>query len=247
MRVRESKNILIADDDSNSRVKMANILLTGGHKVNFATNEREIIERLNDNSLCIDLLILDLQSSNINGFSVLKWIRDNNRVDDPQVLLVAGTYDSGLVLNQLKELGVKELLTKGMGVTPEHFFFRVNRVLFHDRGDGRSIARVLTDIPVEFSHSNRVLSGEILNISEDGVFISTEEHLETGNILSMKFILLKDDGDIEIETEGEVMWGDESGEGQKLLNGVGIQFSNISAKDRTAIASFVEEEIRKVY
>lgn len=247
MRVRESKYILIADDDSNSRVKMANILLTGGHQVNFATDEREVVERLSDKSLCIDLLILDLQSSNINGFSVLKWIKDNNRVDDPQVLLVAGTYDSGLILNQLKELGVKELLTKGMGVTPEHFFFRVNRVLFHDRNDGRSIARVLTDIPVEFSHSSRVLSGEILNISEDGVFISTEEHYEMGNILSMKFILPKDDGDIEIETEGEVMWGDESDEGQKLLNGVGIQFSNISAEDRTAIASFVEEEIRKVY
>lgn len=247
MRVRESKYILIADDDSNSRVKMANILLTGGHQVNFATDEREVVERLSDKSLCIDLLILDLQSSNINGFSVLKWIKDNNRVDDPQVLLVAGTYDSGLILNQLKELGVKELLTKGMGVTPEHFFFRVNRVLFHDRNDGRSIARVLTDIPVEFSHSSRVLSGEILNISEDGVFISTEEHYEMGNILSMKFILPKDDGDIEIETEGEVMWGDESDEGQKLLNGVGIRFANISAEDRTAIASFVEEEIRKVY
>ncbi len=72
MRVRESKCILIADDDSNSRVKMANILLTRGHKVNFATDEREVIERLNDNSLRIDLLILDLQSSSINGFSILK-------------------------------------------------------------------------------------------------------------------------------------------------------------------------------
>ncbi len=163
------------------------------------------------------------------------------------MLLVAGTYDSSLILNQLKELGVKELLTKGMGVTPEHFYFRVNRVLFRSRDEERSITRVLTDIPVEFCHSSRVLSGNILNISEDGVFISTEEHFETGNILVMKFILLKDDGDVEIKTEGEVVWGDESDEGQNLLNGVGIRFANISAEDRSAIASFVEEENCKVY
>ncbi len=247
MRVREGKYILIADDDSSSRVKMANILLTGGHKVNFATDEREVVERLNDNSLPIDLLILDLQSSSINGFSILQWLKDNNRVDDPQVLLVAGTYDSSLILNQLKELGAKELLTKGMGVTPEHFFFRVNRILFRGRGEERSITRVLTDIPVEFSHSSRVLSGKILNISEEGVFISTEEHFERGSIFTMQFILVNDDEDVEIETDGEVMWGDESGEGQNLLNGVGIRFSNISTEDRAVIASFVEEEIRKVY
>ena len=247
MRVRESKYILIADDSDNSRIRMGNILLTGGHKVTLAKDERKVLGHLKDNSLRIDLLILDLQSSQINGFAVLEWIRDNDRVDNPHILLIVGTYDSSVILNELRELGAKDLLTKGMGVTPEHFFFRVNKILYGDGNDLRVPTRVLTDIPVELTCFSRALLGKILNLSCDGAFISTDEHFETRDILKMKFFISKEDKEFEIEAEGEVVWGDEFSEGQKLLNGLGVHFTKIGAEERTMIACFVEEEIRKVY
>jgi CheY-like chemotaxis protein len=47
MRVRGSKYILIADDSNNSRLKMVTVLLTRGHKLNFAKDKREVVEHFN--------------------------------------------------------------------------------------------------------------------------------------------------------------------------------------------------------
>ena len=77
MIVRTSKNILLADDSVFFRTKLSAILTEAGHRVRFASDGREVIKEIQIDSKGIDLLVLDLQMPEVDGFGVLEWINNN--------------------------------------------------------------------------------------------------------------------------------------------------------------------------
>ena len=124
----ESKNILIADDDNFFRVRLSDILSEAGHRIRFAASGMEVIEEIRKNPSGIDLLTLDLQMPDIDGFGVLEWINENGYKGRFQVLVVTGMSEPSHVLERLKSLGAAGLMTKAF--KPEDTIFRINKMLF---------------------------------------------------------------------------------------------------------------------
>ncbi|MBI5344088.1 MAG: response regulator, partial [Deltaproteobacteria bacterium] len=239
------KSILVADDSLFFRTKLSDILVEAGHKVRFAKDGREVINEVRIDAAGIDLLILDLQMPDIDGFGVLKWIKENGHAGKFPVLAVTGVYEPGGVLERLKELGASGLMTKGF--TPEQTIFRVNRILFPEKaaGDGRKqTERVPLSVPVDFTVGDLTRTGFLLNISETGTFLHTKFEILTGTVVRLKLSL--PGSSRVIDAKGIVRWTTAEVAGKTLFGGSGIVFNSVSADDRELIKGFVASEVKRL-
>jgi CheY-like chemotaxis protein len=128
MNTEESKNILVADDSIFFRTKLSDILIVAGHKVKFANNGQEAIDEVKVNADHIDLLILDLQMPEVDGFGVLKWIQNSGHGGKFPILAMTDAYGATQVLDKIKDLGASGYMSKEM--SPEQIIIRVNQFLF---------------------------------------------------------------------------------------------------------------------
>ncbi len=236
------KKILITDDSEFFRTSIGNMLLGAGHLIGFARDGREAVEELSSDSKDYDLLLLDLKMPVADGFEVLKWINEKNRLGRPPVFVITGAYEASAVLERVKNLGAAAFLPKG--APKEHFIFRVNKLLYPDRRQ-RSSPRILTNIPVEFTSDGTIHKGCIVNMSETGVFISTDSLSNPGDSIRMKFSIPGDDNVIMME--GRIVWISNLMGEEAIFNGMGIQFTRCSADDRTRISSFVRDELNRFF
>lgn len=128
MTTKKPKNILIADDDNFFRVRLSDILHDASHNIRFAASGREVIEEISKDPSSIDLLTLDLQMPDIDGFGVLEWINANGYKGKFPVLVVTGVSEPSHVLERLRSLGATGLMTKAF--KPEETLQRINKMLF---------------------------------------------------------------------------------------------------------------------
>lgn len=101
-----NKNILIAEDDADI-VELLSLYLTGeGYTVFSAENGPQALERIG--STKIDLAILDIMMPEMNGYDVLKRIRESHNF--PVIMLSAKELDTDRILGL--NLGADAYLTK---------------------------------------------------------------------------------------------------------------------------------------
>ncbi len=81
------KNILIADD-SNIILNFLEKSMNGQYKVIKATNGKEAIAAIEQNS--IYALLLDLNMPTLNGFEVLNYLKENKLIDRLPVVIITG-------------------------------------------------------------------------------------------------------------------------------------------------------------
>jgi len=108
MITKESRNILVADDSLFFRNKLTDVLIEAGHSVKVVKNGREAIEKIKTSPNEIDLVILDLQMPEIDGFGVLKWINENGFRGRFPILTITGAYEPTEVIANLKTLGAAD-------------------------------------------------------------------------------------------------------------------------------------------
>ncbi|MBI5903333.1 MAG: response regulator [Deltaproteobacteria bacterium] len=239
----DSKNILVADDSVFFRTKLSDILAEAGHMVGFASDGKEVISNLTLNAGSIDLVILDLQMPDIDGFGVLQWMNDNGLNGKPPVLVTTGAYDAGNLLVRLRSLGATGLLSKGF--TPEQVIFRINRILFPEKvAKINKWKRVPVSIPVDFTDGHQSRTGFFLNISETGAFLYTMAELSAGLRLVLKFVL-PGIGKV-FEIIGNVKWATGEVHGKALFCGYGIVFNAIFHTDRQILREFISDEAVKI-
>jgi two-component system, NarL family, invasion response regulator UvrY len=102
--------IALVDDHNLLRDALANVIDNfNDYKVTLlAENGQEFIEKIIPGNLP-DLVILDLNMPQLNGFETAKWIRNNY----PEMLVMILTmYDSEIALLQLLQTGVRGFLKK---------------------------------------------------------------------------------------------------------------------------------------
>lgn len=243
MITKDSKNILVADDSVFFRTKLSDILVEAGHKVRFAKDGRELISEVKIDSSSIDLLILDLQMPDIDGFGVLQWMAEQGLRGAFPVLVITGVYEPGEVMDRLRSLGASGLMTKGL--TPEQIIFRVNRLLFPEKAaQGQPRTRVPVSIPVDFILGDMTRTGFLLNISETGTFLHTKAELLTGALLRLKFSLPGSERLLDLKAI--VKWSTNDVAKKTLFGGYGLMFSSISAEDNEVIRSFVLAEAKRL-
>ncbi len=244
MRVKEGKNILLADDQKESCIKKTEILTCVGHNVSFAKDGEDIIQKLRKDSHGLDLLVIDLQKSSIDGFDVLMWLRDNNRLGNPSVLILTEfNYSSDIIIERLKPLEATGFLSRGG--SQEQLVFAVHSMLYPYFNKARRRPRVPVFIPVVFAFEKKLNEGNILNISETGLFIRTKDCFDAGSTIRMKFAI--EGKASSIVAEGTVVWSNNLTGVDMRFNGMGIYFTKIRSDDRAAIASFVKQELDKCW
>lgn len=243
MITKDAKNIFIVDDSVFFRTKLSDILTAAGHNVRFAQDGREVIDELRINSGLVDLLILDLQIPDINGFGVLHWINDNDRNGKFPVLVVTGVYEPLVVLERLKALGAAGLITKAL--TPEQILFRVNRLLFHSRHtEGVLRTRVPVSTPADFIVGEITRTGYLLNISETGAFLKTKIELLAGTRLTLRFSLSSIVRVVELK--GIVKWSTGEAASNSFFGGVGIMFTPLTPEEQAFLRKFVDSELKRL-
>ncbi len=100
--ISKDKKILIVDDSEVIR-KFVNNIFTKTHEVIIATDGEQAISSLTQK---VDLMFLDLNMPNVNGFNVLEFMKKNN-IEIP-VIIITGIGDESIIqqAESYKILGV---------------------------------------------------------------------------------------------------------------------------------------------
>lgn len=242
MITKDAKTIIIADDSEFFRIKLSDVLTEAGHRVRIVKDGAELIKEIRINSTGIDMIFLDLQMPNIDGFGVLEWINDNGLRGKFHILAITGVYDITEVAGRLKELGAEGLITKAF--IPEEVVFRVNRILFPHKVAQRGEPRIPVSLPVDFSVGEVSSTGYLLNISESGLFLHARKTLFPGTNLHIRFTLPGSDRLLSIK--GVVKWCTQMSGEKSLFGGAGIQFIHPAPDDQKIIREFVHAELKKM-
>ena len=239
MITKDSKNILITDDSRFSGIKLSDILLEAGHKVRLAKNGGEVIEEIKADGDGIDLLILDMQMPEFDGFEVLNWIKDSPHKRDLLILGMTGTDEAGAFVERLKKLGADGVISKGQ--SPEQVIFNINKLLFSGKFSRRSNkVRVYVRIPVDLSLERATCTGYILNISEGGAYIHTDAVIQQGDELRLIFSLPRTERVLAVT--GRVKWSSGKMADMSMFYGYGLEYSHISEEDRKELVDFIAYE-----
>ena len=103
----EQKKILVVDDDSGIGEMLQTLLEFYGYKV-VVTEEPDDTEQLIQKH-DIDLVMLDMLISGVNGTDVCARLRDNDATKDTPVVMMSALHDAG---PKCKKAGADEFIAK---------------------------------------------------------------------------------------------------------------------------------------
>ena len=102
--------LLVVDDNVNNTQLLKKRLSKQGHDVVTAQDGREATESL-INHLDTDLILLDIVMPEMNGYEVLKFIRNDNRFHELPVIMISSMDDTDSIYRCI-EAGADDYITK---------------------------------------------------------------------------------------------------------------------------------------
>ncbi len=118
-----SSNILIVDDVSDNIKVAMNILKENNYNFSFAMDGKQALEIIKTKEF--DLILLDIMMPNLNGFDVIKILKDDPRTKDIPVIFLTAKADIDSVTKGFS-LGAVDYITK-----PFHSAELISRVHTH--------------------------------------------------------------------------------------------------------------------
>ncbi|MFD0008966.1 adenylate/guanylate cyclase domain-containing protein [Streptomyces sp. NPDC127178] len=106
--------VLVADDDSVTRILLSRLVEQEGHEVVTAVTGREACNIIS--SATIDIVLLDIEMPEMDGFDVLEFVRKNPNLGDVPVVMVSALEDLGNVVRAI-EMGADDYLSKPVNRT----------------------------------------------------------------------------------------------------------------------------------
>jgi CheY-like chemotaxis protein len=106
------KSLLVVDDEPDIRFLLRLTLEREGYVVNEANTGEEAVNVIEDGT-AVDLVLLDLNLPDMNGFGVLRWMRHAGRIDPPAVFMITADADPELP-DRAIEAGCKGFILKGI-------------------------------------------------------------------------------------------------------------------------------------
>ena len=102
--------ILIVDDEPTNRMKMRMAVRKLGHDIELAENGVEAIKALREGSF--DAVLLDIVMPELDGFDVLRVIRDYDELRDIPVIVISALDDETESVVKAISLGAEDFLPK---------------------------------------------------------------------------------------------------------------------------------------
>ncbi|HET8839578.1 MAG TPA: response regulator [Flavobacteriaceae bacterium] len=100
-------NILIVDDDSGIGEMLKMLLELEGYTVTFLEEPEDTEAQIEEKN--IDLVILDMLISGVNGTEVCRRIRKNKNTKETAVLMMSALHDAG---QKCKSAGANDFIAK---------------------------------------------------------------------------------------------------------------------------------------
>ena len=130
--------LLVVDDNKVNRLLLGRGLEQQGHKVSFAENGRQALEMLR--SAPFDLVLLDIQMPELDGYQVLEQLTQDTQLREIPVIMTTAMEELDSVVKCI-EMGAEDYLTKP--VNPVLLRARINASLEkkHLRDQQRELIR----------------------------------------------------------------------------------------------------------
>lgn len=131
----EGKNVLVAEDNKVNQKVIENVLLKAGAVADIANNGLEAINFLKERN-GYDIIIMDLQMPEMDGYAATKYIRNVMNISTPIIAMTA----SALKGEKYKclEIGMNDYLTKPFEFST--FYERISNFLFDKKEEQQVIA-----------------------------------------------------------------------------------------------------------
>src|SRR5437867_157122 len=105
----QTGDLLVVDDNRVNRLLLGRALENLGHTVTFAENGREALERLRQRA--VDLVLLDIEMPEMNGYQVLEALAAEPRLRDLPVVMMSSVEEVESVARCI-EMGAEDYLFK---------------------------------------------------------------------------------------------------------------------------------------
>lgn len=237
-----AKKILLADDSVFFRTKMKDVLVDAGHLVTLVEDGEKATAKMSEAGADFDLLILDLEMPELDGFGVVEWMSEHDKLGKFPILIATGVYKESEAMARLKGHGVSRFISKE--APPEEIVFIVNKILFPTESFERVDDRAPVEIATTFDLDGELKGGVILNMSISGLFLKTTAELSEG--MSMEFGFSLPDVENKVNIKGVIKRVTVESAKDNRFGGVGILFTGLSPMDKKAIEVFVAGRLKHI-
>ncbi|MEI6126282.1 MAG: TIGR02266 family protein [Pseudomonadota bacterium] len=110
--------------------------------------------------------------------------------------------------------------------------------------DKRTTPRIETNIDILFRESGAFIKSYMLNVSNGGLFLKTENPLPIDSVVTLRIRLPAETEPMEIQ--GCVVWSNPKGKNNAFPSGMGIQFIKINPENRIKIDAFVDQYRKEI-
>ena len=152
------KCILIVDDESRMRKLIKDFLTVKGYKILEAEDGEKALQVFEENSEKIDLILLDVMMPKLDGWSVLRQIRQTSKV--PIIMLTARGEEQDELFGF--ELGVDEYISKPF--SPKILVARVEAILKRTQGETKEV-KDYGGIEIDKEGRTVTVDGKVLELS----------------------------------------------------------------------------------
>ena len=152
------KCILIVDDESRMRKLIKDFLTAKGYKILETEDGEKALQVFEENSEKIDLILLDVMMPKLDGWSVLRQIRQTSKV--PIIMLTARGEEQDELFGF--ELGVDEYISKPF--SPKILVARVEAILKRTQGETKEV-KDYGGIEIDKEGRTVTVDGKVLELS----------------------------------------------------------------------------------
>ena len=152
------KCILIVDDESRMRKLIKDFLTAKGYKILEAEDGEKALQVFEENSEKISLILLDVMMPKLDGWSVLRQIRQTSKV--PIIMLTARGEEQDELFGF--ELGVDEYISKPF--SPKILVARVEAILKRTQGNSKEV-KDYGGIEIDKDGRTVTVDGKVLELS----------------------------------------------------------------------------------
>ena len=153
-----SKCILIVDDESRMRKLIKDFLTAKGYSILEAEEGEKALQVFEENSEKIDLILLDVMMPKLDGWSVLRQIRQTSQI--PIIMLTARGEEQDELFGF--ELGVDEYISKPF--SPKILVARVEAILKRTQGEQKEV-KDYGGIEIDKEGRTVTVDGKVLELS----------------------------------------------------------------------------------
>lgn len=152
------KSILIVDDEARMRKLVKDFLVAKGYKILEAEDGEKALEVFEQNKKDISLILLDVMMPKLDGWSVLRQIRQTSKV--PIIMLTARGEEQDELFGF--ELGVDEYISKPF--SPKILVARVEAILKRTNQDTKEI-KSFAGIEIDQEGRTVTVDGKTIELS----------------------------------------------------------------------------------